>query len=229
MQIDIGNEARDKYKNPFLFATIVFGIICVGLAVWAVFLMIDNSKKYELLAQMQATIDSLKLSNVNEIANPVISPNDANSVASYLEMPNVNVKIPLSQEIIQKIDLVEVDDLSYRIDVKSIVEYRKQGFCSNGGSTAIGIVAKNTVSIETESVGGDTAAFRKKSQWSNNSITTLNHEVMYPKDYVTFKNMDAACYDLGNGGAERGAEVAKEVQEINNAFENALLNAEEID
>lgn len=230
MQIDIGNEARDKYKNPFLPATIIFGIVCVGLIVLAVYLFVDNSNKYELLAQMQATIDSLKLSNnenskatVDDNVPEISTPNSDGG--SYLEMPNVGVKIPLSENILEKIQLVELDDSSYRIDVKSITNYRKQGFCSNGGSGAIGIVRKNIVSIETVSVGGDTSAHRIKSQWSDNYITTLNHGVVYPNSYVTFDNLDAVCRDDGAGGKERSAEVAKDVQEINNALERALLNA----
>jgi hypothetical protein len=233
VQIDIGNEARDKYKNPFLPATIIFGMICVCLIGLAIYLFIDNSKKYEMLAQLQATIDMLKMkddigdSNIESGVEPNYPTNER--TGSYLSLPNVGLEIPLSPEIISKIDVVEVDDVTYRIDVKKITEYRKKGFCGNGGSGAVAMITKNTVKLENTSVGGDTGVLKKKSQWSNNTIVTLNNEVLYPKEYVTFKNLDAVCYDLGEGGKERGEEVAKEVQEINNALETALLKARAID
>ena len=137
--------------------------------------------------------------------------------------------IPLSQDIIDKISLVEFDDDSYRIDVKTITSYREQGHCSNGGSSAIGFVRKENVDIVKEYIGGDDNYNKAKSHWFDTTIVKFNNNVIYPKEYVTFENYDAVCYDLGNGGTERGQEVAKEVQEINDALETAFMNAKPIE
>ena len=195
--------------------------------------MIQSSQKDSQISDFKKQIESLEELTSNQdtemqqIVDGTDNVDDVSDGVNYLQMPKVGLKIPLAQDIIDRISLVELDS-GYRIDVKMISNYREQGHCGSGGSGAIGIVSKENVDIVKNYIGGSDQYTKTKSEWSDATIAKFENNVIYPKEYVAFNNLDAVCYDLGDGGAERGQEVAKEVQEINDALEAAFLNAKSI-
>ena len=227
-----------KFKNPYKPMTIIFALITcclIGLVIW---LFMDNSNKFKQIADLQGFIATLKGSTENGNGNEVAPNNDPLSNDStpngksqnYVELPKLGIKIPLTADIIDLIEIVDVENSdSYRIDVKSIKKYREQGYCGNGGSSSVGIIQKGSVQIKNDAPGGDTGLIKSKSKWSSNTIAKFENNVVYPNEYITFDNLDAVCYDLGDGGKERGEKVAEEVQKINDALEYALLQAKPIE
>ena len=227
-------DNRQKNGNGLKIATAIACIAAVCGIGFGVFGMMQSFQKDNRVSDLEVQIKNLE---------EKISPNNPQSIedttdmgedsdrqegdSSYLKLPKVGLMIPLSQDIIDKISLVGLDN-GYRIDVKTIINYREQGHCGNGGSAAIGLVSKENVDIVKEYIGGSDKYNKAKSKWFGTTIAKFNNNVIYPKEYVIFSNLDAVCYDLGDDGTERGQEVAKEVQEINNALETAFMNVKPI-
>ena len=229
------NNDKPNNGNGWKIATIVTSLVAVCGIGFGVYGMIQSSQKDNQVSDLKAQIKNLeeKPSSDNLPSTEdttVISEDNGQQEddSGYLKLPKVGLMIPLSQDIINKISLADFNNNGYRIDVKTITSYREQGFCGSGGSSAIGVVSKENVDIVKEYIGGSDNYNKPKSQWFDTTIAKFNNNVIYPKEYVTFSNLDAVCYDLGDGGTERGQEVAKEVQEINIALETAFINAKPI-
>ena len=215
-----------KYKNPYKVATVIAALAVVGMVGLLVYVFMDNSDKIKQIADLQAKITSMG-ENENRPTGNSVPDGTPKDLSNYLVFEKVGIAIPLSPEIKQKIKLTEIEGYdTYRIDVKKIFDYREQGYCGNGGSASIGTVAKKKVELYETLDGGGSNGLKEKSQWVEGStIAKFEDDVVYPEEYVAFYNLDAVCYDLKEGGAERKKEVAKEVQEINDALEEAFLNA----
>ena len=224
-------ENKQKSGNGLKIATAIACIAAVCGIGFGVYGMIQSSQKDSQVSDLKVQIKNLEeksssnnLSSIEDTTNISEDSNQQGDESSYLKLPKVGLMIPLSQDIVDKISLADLDN-GYRIDVKTIINYREQGYCGNGGSGAIGFVSKENVDIVKEYIGGSDKYNKAKSEWFDTTVAKFNNNVIYPKEYVTFSNLDAVCYDLGDGGTERGQEVAKEVQEINNALETAFMNA----
>lgn len=223
-------EPTKKCKHTVMI--IILAILAVAGISFGIYSMIQSQSKDKEIVNLQKQIaanEKLEDSPSTETeGNPVKPEIEQGDDSGYLKLPKVGLMIPLEDGIIEKIELAELND-GYRFDVKSILDYREQGYCSNGGSGAIGIIAKVEVDIENNAPGGETGLYKTKSGWSDATIAEFVNNVVYPKEYVTFNNLDAVCYDLNSGGKERQEKVAIEVQEINDAFETALKNAKPIE
>lgn len=224
-------ENKQKNGTGLKIATAIACVVAVCGIGFGVYGMMQSFQKDNRVSDLEVQIKNLeeKLSpnNLPSIEDTTDIGEDSDQQegdSSYFKLPKVGLMIPLSQDIIDKISLVDLDN-GYRIDAKTIIDYREQGYCGNGGSSAIGFVSKENVDIVKEYIGGGDKYNKAKSEWFDTTIAKFNNNVIYPKEYVTFSNYDAVCYDLGDGGTERGQEVAKEVQEINNALETAFMNA----
>lgn len=225
---------KQKSRNGLKITTVIACIVAVSSIGFGAYGMIRGSQKDSQVSDLEAQIKNLEeelssdnLPSIEDMTEMSEDSSQREDDSGYLKLPKVGLMIPLSQDIIDKISLVDLDN-GYRIDVKSIINYREQGYCGNGGSGAIGIVSKENVDIVKEYIGGSDKYNKTKSKWFDTTVAEFNNNVIYPKEYVSFSNLDAVCYDLGDGGTERGQEVAKEVQEINNALETAFMNVKPI-
>ena len=232
--VPVMDSGKQKDGKGWKIATAIVSIVAVCGIGFGIYGMIQSSQKDNQVSDLKVQIKNLEeksssnnLSSIEDTTDISEDSNQQGDESGYLKLPKVGLMIPLSQDIIGKISLVDLDN-GYRIDVKTIANYREQGYCGNGGSGAIGIISKENVDIVKEYIGGSDNYNKTKSQWFDTTVAKFNNNVIYPKEYVTFSNLDAVCYDLGDGGAERGQEVAEEVQGINNALETAFMNAKPI-
>ena len=217
-----------RYKNPYKVATIIAALAVVGMVGLLVYVFMDNSDKIKQIADLQAKLASLNDKEISPNAGPD-TDTDPEDMSKYLAFEKAGIMIPISPEIKEKLVIEEIGDSgTYKIGSKTIKELRDQGYCGNGGTYVIGTVSTASVAIQNFAPGGETGLVKKKSTWSDNTIAQFENNVVYPNEYVTFQNLDAVCYDLKDGHEERQKEVAKEVQLINNALEQAFLDAEEM-
>ncbi len=218
-----------RYKNPYKVATIIAALVVVGMVGLLVYVFLDNSDKIKQIADLQAKLAAMPLNENGKVSNTDSNPLSPEDIAKYVVFDNAGIMIPLSPEIKNKIVVTEIENTdTYRISSKLILDYREKGYCGNGGSADIGIVSRDKVAIQNFAPGGETGLYKKKSTWSDATIAQFENNVVFPEEYVTFSNSDAVCIDFKDGHEARQKEVAKEVQEINNALEEAFLNAEEI-
>ena len=218
-----------KYKNPYKVATIIAALVVVGMVGLLVYVFLDNSDKIKQIADLQAKLASMPANEINKLDDSDSSPSSPEKLAEYEVFENAGIMIPLSQEIKDKIVVSEIKNSdAYQISSKMILDYREKGYCGNGGTAVIGVVSRNTVAIQNFAPGGETGLYKKKSTWSDATIAQFDNNVVFPDEYVTFNNLDAACLDYKDGHEARQKEVADEVQAINNALEEAFLNTEEL-
>lgn len=212
-------------KNPFKIATIMLSVVVLGLAGLSVFQLLNKDNQHDNVANSRTTSEESKSETpktntpTNEKQQQIAQPDNAN----YLELPKIGMKIPMSKDVTDQLSLAEVDN-GYRLDIKVITDYRKQGYCGNGGSSAIGIITKNSIEISKPVSHPTQGAQPRKSGFFGTTLTEFNNDVIYPNSYITFTSTDAACWDLGNGGTARGQEVSKQVQKLNDALADALKN-----
>jgi hypothetical protein len=217
------STAKLRTKNPFKLVAIILGVVTLVLGGLSMWLLIDNFNKADFIANIQAENNTEDEIDTTYKPNSETPDTPTNSDQTYLNLPKIGMRMPLSQESIDKLKLTEIDN-SYRLDVKMIADYRNQGYCGNGGSSAIGMITKKGVGISKPAGDGDL----RKSNFFDTTLTEFDNNVIYPKDYITFNNIDAACWDLNSGGTARGQEVANEVQKLNDALADALINIESI-
>ena len=218
-----------KYKNPYKVATIIAALVVVGMVGLLVYVFLDNSDKIKQIADLQAKLTSMNANENGKTSSPNSDPLSPEDIADYVLFENAGIMIPLSPEIKNKIVVSEIKNSdAYQISSKMILDYREKGYCGNGGTAVIGVVSRNTVAIQNFAPGGETGLYKKKSAWSDATVAQFDNNVVFPDEYVTFNNLDAVCLDYKDGHEARLKEVAKEVQEINDALEEAFLGAEEI-
>ncbi len=218
-----------KYKNPYKVATIIAALVVVGMVGLLVYVFLDNSDKIKQIADLQAKLASVPLNENGKPDDTSSDPLLPEDLSKYVLFDNAGIMIPLSPEIKNKIVVSEIKNSdAYQISSKMILDYREKGYCGNGGTAVIGVVSRNTVAIQNFAPGGETGLYKKKSDWSDATIAQFDNNVVFPDEYVTFNNLDAACLDYKDGHEARQKEVAEEVQEINNALEEAFLDAQEI-
>lgn len=211
------SSVRSSKKNPFKIATIVLAVIVMGLTGSVTFLLFDRGDRRNSAANATDTAKTEKQEDLPVAESTV--PDTAN----YLALPKIGMKIPIEKDIADQLVLAEVDN-GYRLDVKAIVDYRNQGRCSNGGSSAIGVITKQNVQISKPVTHPVNGAEPRKSVHFDTTLTEFDHGIIYPDVFVSFENTDAACWDLSEGGAARGKEIADKVQKLNDALAQSLRN-----
>lgn len=205
------NDKRQSNKNPYKVVTIILSIVILGLVGSLVFLLVDKGDRDDNIVGSRAVggkseSEAAKADMPGGERQERIVDN-----ANYLEFAKLGVRMPIDKQLADQFEVVEVNN-GYRIDLKMISDYRVQGLCGNGGSSAIGIISSQTASLAEET----------KSSFFGNMLFHFTNNVVYPDQYITFVNTDAACWDLGAGGTERGQAVAKKVNELKPQFIESL-------
>lgn len=204
-------------KNPYKVVTIILSIGIVGLVALLVFLFMDRDSRGGNAVSNQTFSDKNEPGVAKGDASNSEKQEGAVDNTNYLKLTKLGIRMTISKQLADQLEVVEIDN-GYRIDLKMISDYRVQGLCSNGGSGAIGIISTQSVSLREET----------KSSFFDNTLFHFANNVIYPDKYITFVNTDAACWDLGAGGTERGQAVAKKVTELKPQFIESLRSIEPI-
>lgn len=215
-----------KYKITIVILTVLCILGIISSSVCCFLLARNSSEISQLRAELEereqyiASIpkdgnepSGIDQSSTNDGEKASSDPEPVNGL--YWELSKIGMRVPVTQELLDNITLVDLGD-GYRLDLNLLVKYREQGYCANGGSTALGNITKNNVS--------------RDSVLDELVLYNFVNNVVYPKTYIAYNwyGESAMCWDLGEGGQARHDEVEQLVQRLQEPLTQAIEKIEPI-